>query len=90
MVLVYLDVKDSILLKSNDTSFHALYHILFQMDLVNNTWYADRINKQEICSKLSIGAPALEKIIKSLRDREILIPVHRGKYKLTNLLFEGY
>jgi predicted transcriptional regulator len=90
MVLVYLDVKDSILLKSNDTSFHALYYILFQMDLVNNTWYADRINKQDICNKLSVTPAALEKMLKSLRDREILVQVHRGKYKLTNLLFEGY
>jgi predicted transcriptional regulator len=90
MVLVYLDVKDSILLKSNDTSFHALYYILFQMDLNSNTWYADKINKQEICNKLSVSAPALEKMIKSLRDREILVQVHRGKYQLTNLLFEGY
>jgi len=90
MVLVYLDVKDSILLKSNDTSFHALYYILFQMDLNSNTWYADKINKQEICDKLSVSAPALEKMLKSLRDREELVQVNRGKYQLTNLLYEGY
>ena len=33
MIIAHLDLPGSILLKSNDRSFHALYHIINQMDL---------------------------------------------------------
>jgi hypothetical protein len=82
MILVYLDTKDSILLKANDTSFHALYHIIQQTDLLTNTWYADSFNKNLIIDELSVSLPALEKMIASLRERGLLIKIQRGKYKL--------
>ena len=82
MILVYLDTKDSILLKANDTSFHALYHIIQQTDLLSNTWYADNFNKNLIVDELNVSLPALEKMIASLRERGLLIKIQRGKYKL--------
>jgi predicted transcriptional regulator len=82
MILVYLDTKDSILLKANDTSFHALYHIIQQTDLLANTWYADNFNKNLIIDELGVSLPALEKMIASLRERGLLIKIQRGKYKL--------
>jgi predicted transcriptional regulator of viral defense system len=82
MILVYLDTKDSILLKANDTSFHALYHIIQQTDLLSNTWYADNFNKNLIVDELGVSLPALEKMIASLRERGLLIKIQRGKYRL--------
>jgi hypothetical protein len=90
MIVVHLDTYDSILLKSNDTSFHALYYIIKQMDLELNTWYADKTNKTAVCEKLSVSLPALEKMLASLKDREIIIPKQRGIYKLCPELIEGY
>ena len=82
MILVYLDTRDSILLKANDTSFHALYHIIQQADLYSNVWYADNFNKNLITEELNVSLPALEKMIASLRERGLLIKIQRGKYKL--------
>jgi len=90
MILVHLDVRDSILLKCNDNSFHALYHIMKQMDLENNIWYADKINKGHICFQLQISSVTLEKMIASLRKRDLIIKLSRGKYKLSNHLIEDY
>ena len=90
MIVVHLDTYDSILLKSNDTSFHALYYIIKQMDLELNTWYADKTNKTAVCDKLSVSLPALEKMLASLKDRKIIIPIQRGIYKLCPELIEGY
>jgi hypothetical protein len=90
MIYVPLDTSDSILLLSNDKSFHALYHIMMQMSIDDNLWYADRINKQDIALKLECSLPALEKMIASLKERELLLTVSRGKYKLSNLLLEDY
>ena len=87
---VSLDTTDSILLKSSDTSFHALYYILKQADLLTNTWHADRINKNAICEKLDITLPGLEKIIFSLKTRELIIPLSRGKYKIADILTQDY
>lgn len=90
MIYVPLDTQDSILLLSNDKSFHALYHIMMQMSLDDNIWYADKINKGDIAYKLQCSLPALEKMIASLKDRELLLTVSRGKYKLSSLLLEDY
>jgi hypothetical protein len=90
MIYVPLDTQDSILLLSNDKSFHALYHIMMQMSLNDNIWYADKINKGDIAYKLQCSLPALEKMIASLKDRELLLTVSRGKYKLSSLLLEDY
>lgn len=88
MILVYLDTKDSILLKANDTSFHALYHIIQQTDLLANTWYADNFNKNLIVDELGVSLPALEKMIASLRERGLLIKIQRGKYKLPDYFLD--
>jgi hypothetical protein len=90
MIIVHLDTSDSILLKSNDTSFHALYYIIKQMDLEFNTWYADKTNKAAVCEKINVSMPALEKILASLKERELLIPLQRGIYSLSAELLEGY
>lgn len=90
MIVVHLDTYDSILLKSNDKSFHALYYIIKQMDLELNTWYADKTNKTAVCSKLSVSMPALEKMLASLKDRELIVPKQRGIYQLCPELIEGY
>jgi hypothetical protein len=90
MIIVHLDTSDSILLKSNDTSFHALYYIIKQMDLEFNTWYADKTNKTAVCKKINVSMPALEKMLASLKERELLIPLQRGIYSLSAELLEGY
>jgi hypothetical protein len=90
MIIAHLDTYDSILLKSNDKSFHALYYIIKQMDLELNTWYADKTNKTAVCDKLSVTMPALEKMLASLKDRELIIPKQRGIYQLCPELIEGY
>ena len=69
MVMVYLDTKDSILLKSNDRTFHVLYYILRQTNFETNLWYADKVNKLFIMNKLGISVPALDKHIASLKER---------------------
>jgi hypothetical protein len=55
MITVYLDTKDSVLLKSKDKSFHVLYYILNQADLEHSYWYADKIHKERIMAKLERG-----------------------------------
>jgi hypothetical protein len=90
MILVHLDIQDSILLKANDRSFHVLHSIMLQMDIESNVWYADRFNKQELCNKLHISLPSLDKMIASLKERELLILIQRGKYKLNEQLTNGY
>lgn len=90
MIIVHLDTHDSILLKSNDKSFHALYYIMKQMNLEENRWYADKTNKTAVCEKLSISLPALEKMLASLKERSIILPQQRGIYSLSHELIEGY
>jgi hypothetical protein len=83
MVMVYLDTKDSILLKSNDRTFHVLYYILRQTNFETNLWYADKINKSFIMNKLGISVPALDKHIASLKEREFIRPAEvRGRYRI--------
>jgi|APGre2960657404_1045060.scaffolds.fasta_scaffold226633_1 hypothetical protein len=85
-----LDVSDSILLKSTDTGFNALYYILLQVDRENNIWHADKINKKHICDKLNLTSSSLEKIIYSLKTRELIISAARGKYKISETLTQDY
>jgi len=90
MILAHLDINDSILLKANDKSFHAFYHILLQVDSTDLVWYADRVNKTAIISKMAITLPTLEKMIASLRERELLLPMQRGKYLINSSIIESY
>ena len=83
VVLVYLDTKDSILLKSKDRSFHVLYYILNQADQEHHFWYADKIHKERIVNKLEMSPVTLDKHIASLKDRDFIRPTGaRGKYRL--------
>lgn len=82
MIVVSLDTPDSLLLKSNDTSFRVLYYILQQADLSTNTWYSDRYNKEQIMTQLNLSLPAIDKIIASLQQRLIIIRLSKGKYML--------
>jgi len=86
MIIVHLDTVDSILLLSNDKSFHALYYILEQMDKESNVWYADKVNKDYIRNRMSISSPTLEKLIALLKVKNLIRPLSRGKYQLTELL----
>lgn len=90
MIIAHLDVQDSLLLKSNDRSFHALYHIMSQMNKETNEWYADNTNKTAICNCLSISRPALEKMIGSLKSRGIIISIKRGLFMISLEIFECY
>jgi Mn-dependent DtxR family transcriptional regulator len=56
------------------------------MNIESNTWYADKINKEEIANKLSISLPTLEKMIASLKAKNLIRPLARGKYELTEIL----
>ncbi len=90
MICVSLDTNDSILLKSKDRSFHALFYIIRQMPYDNNIWYSDRVNKEMICNELGISGPSLEKMLSSLTERNLLVKVSRGKYALSDELKEDY
>lgn len=87
MVLVYLDTEDSILRKSKDTSFHVLFYIIRQMDSEKNIWYADKINKELIIKATNLTMPTLDKAIASLKARELLISIQKGKYQLNAEIF---
>lgn len=88
MVAVYLDTKESVLLKSNDRSFQVLFYILRQLDFERNLWYADKQNKLTIMNKLGISPPTLDKHIASLKERELIIPAEvRGRYRLNLEVF---
>ena len=88
MICVFLDTNDSILLKSKDKSFHALFYIMRQIPHDNNIWYSDKINKNEVCTELKISGPTLEKMLSSLRERNLLVKLARGKYKLSESLLD--
>lgn len=88
MIVVSLDTQDSILLKSNDTSFRVLYYILQQTNLHTNTWYADRHNKEQIMVELGLSLPAMEKILASLQARLIITRISKGKYKLDDYFLD--
>ena len=88
MIIVYLDTKDSILLKSKDSSFHVLYYILSQINHDTLVWYADKINKEEILTKVNIKQVTLDKHIASLRERDILLVTNvKGRYLLNTEIF---
>jgi DNA-binding transcriptional ArsR family regulator len=87
MITVYLDTKESILLKSKDTSFHVLYYMIVQCDSERLVWYADRFNKQVIMDKVGLAPITLDKHISSLKERNIIIRESKGKYKLNNEIF---
>lgn len=88
MIAVYLDVKESVLLKSNDRTFHVLYYILRQADAEKNLWYADKVNKLAIMNKLGISPPTLDKHIASLKERDLIRTAEvRGRYRLNLEIF---
>jgi predicted transcriptional regulator of viral defense system len=87
MITVYLDTKESILLKSKDSSFHVLYYILIQCDSERLVWYADKYNKQIIMDKVGLAPVTLDKLISSLKERGIITRELKGKYKLNNEIF---
>ena len=88
MITVYLDTKESVLLKSKDVTFHVLYYILNQTDMERNTWYADKENKQRIMNTPGLSPPTLDKHIASLKKRRQKQVIEtRGKYMLNMNIF---
>tara|TARA_R110001606_G_scaffold172525_2_gene318723 strand:+ start:165 stop:458 length:294 start_codon:yes stop_codon:yes gene_type:complete len=83
MFTVYLDTKESLLLKSKDKPFHVLYYILNQADSERNIWYADKVHKAHIIAKLKISPVTLDKHIASLKQRGLIVTTEvRGRYNL--------
>jgi DNA-binding IclR family transcriptional regulator len=88
MIAVYLDTNESVLLKSNDRTFHVLFYILRQLDFERNLWYADKQNKLAIMNKLGISPPTLDKHIASLKERNLIETAEtRGRYRLNMEIF---
>lgn len=88
MIAVYLDTKESVLLKSNDRTFHVLFYIMRQLDFEKNLWYADKQNKLVIMNKLGISPPTLDKHISSLKERDLIRTAEvRGRYRLNLEVF---
>ena len=88
-MLVYLDTQEAVLLRSNDKSYHVLFHIIRQRNTSTNIWYSDAVNKKEIISKLEIALPTLNKHIASLKKRGLLkARTHRGEYMLNPNIFQ--
>lgn len=87
MILDYLKGKNSILLKTSDSVLKAYYLILYNCDKDLN-WSASKANKEEICHQLDLTIAAVDKIVLSLRDRELLIPINKkGSYKINKRYF---
>ena len=86
VISVYSDTKDSILLLSKDRAFHILFYILNQADLERNIWYADKVHKERIMTKLNISPATLDKHIKSLKERNLIISESRGRYRVNTLI----
>tara|TARA_R110000751_G_scaffold58576_5_gene123502 strand:+ start:135 stop:431 length:297 start_codon:yes stop_codon:yes gene_type:complete len=88
VITVYLDTKESILLKSKDRTFHVLYYILRQTDMENHIWYADKVHKERIMNKLEISPVTLDKHISSLKKRGLILTTTvRGRYRLNMQIF---
>ena len=88
VITVYLDTKESILLKSKDKTFHVLYYILRQTDMETHIWYSDKIHKKKIMEKLGISPVTLDKHISSLKQRNLIITTDvRGRYRLNMQIF---
>ena len=88
MIAVYVDVKDGVLLLSKDKSYHALYHILLQMDHDRNLWFCDAHNKKEIATRMNISDSTLAKHISSLTERKLLLHEGtKGRYSLNKEVF---
>lgn len=81
--------RDTLLTKSKDKSFHVLNIIIEQTDKRSNRWYAVKENKTRIMNKLNISLPTLDKHIKSLKDRKLIVPRQdRGVYSLNPTVFD--
>jgi hypothetical protein len=88
VITVYLDTKESILLKSKDRTFHVLYYILRQTDMEKHIWYADKVHKESIMLKLEISPVTLDKHISSLKQRDLILTTAvRGRYRLNMQIF---
>ena len=88
VITVYLDTKESILLKSKDRTFHVLYYILRQTDMEKHIWYADKVHKEQIMNKLEISPVTLDKHISSLKQRTLIMTTAvRGRYRLNMQIF---
>mgnify|MGYP003149037788 FL=1 len=88
VITVYLDTKESILLKSKDRTFHVLYYILRQTDMEKHIWYADKVHKENIMLKLEISPVTLDKHISSLKQRDLILTTSvRGRYRLNMQIF---
>lgn len=87
MIIVYLDTQDSILLKSKDSSFILLYYILQQSDKETLVWYADKLHKDYLTQKVGCTLANLDKQIRSLKERDIISTLGKGKYKLNEKIF---
>jgi len=73
---------DNILRKAKDKSYHVLAEIYLQYNHTNDRWHAIKENKEVIKTNLSISTSTLDKHIKSLKDRNILISVTKGIYRV--------
>tara|TARA_R100001443_G_scaffold116135_1_gene135754 strand:- start:6472 stop:6768 length:297 start_codon:yes stop_codon:yes gene_type:complete len=88
VITVYLDTRESILLKSKDRTFHVLYYILRQTDMEKHIWYADKVHKESIMLNLEISPVTLDKHISSLKQRDLILTTTvRGRYRLNMQIF---
>ena len=87
MIVLNITISKQLLMMSTDTSYKILYLILNQLDMNNNIWISDKINKNEICSNLNISLNCFDKQLKSLKDRNILISTGKGRYTLNKIKF---
>lgn len=77
--------RETILSTSSDTALVLLQHIIYQIPSANDLWYADKINKKELLKYYSVSN--LDRLIKVLAQRNILIRVKRGVYSLNHSMF---
>jgi DNA-binding IscR family transcriptional regulator len=88
----HIEDTDNILLRSSDKTMHVLYYIICQFDMINDSWYSDKINKEFIATKLNLSLSSIDKKVSHLKDSGIIIKKSgKGEYKLNEDLFElGY
>jgi len=76
---------ENILRKARDKTYHVLAEIYDQYDYDNDRWHAVKENKEIIKKNLNISTSTLDKHLKSLKDRQILISLTKPTYRIENI-----
>jgi predicted RNA-binding protein (virulence factor B family) len=86
MVTERIEINTSLFLKSTDTAFVLLHHIIEQMPYPGGLWYGDKLNKDKLLDVMDISEASLNRLIGALKKKEILMRIEKAKYTLNKSL----